>query len=433
MEERKYTRLTLEERQEIQQSLCHKSSLRQIARTLGRSKDTISREILRNSIHKQTGGYGTAFNNCLHRSVCDEQKLCSKEDCKRSLCCGCKFCFHVCPKYQRELCPKLKVAPYVCNGCHKRRTCTLEKALYEAKPAHRSATQVLRTGRSGINLTKEELLRLDGIVTPLIQQGQSPWHIYNTQKDLLMVSDKTLYSYIAANLFEATNTDLLRKVKMKPRRKNPQVKVERACRDGRTYRDFLDWLDQYPDTEVVQMDTVIGAKGGGENVLLTIHFPQSQFMLAFLRNANTARSVTETVDRLKRTLKFNRFEELFPVVLTDNGPEFSNPSAIETDADGLLWTRLFYCDPNCPYQKGSIEAGHRFLRMVLPKGQTLNGLGQEDINKLMCHINSYARKSLGGLSPLNVFARIHGNKMAKLLGIQAIPASKINLTPSLLK
>ena len=434
MKETKYSRLTLNERKHIEQSLKIGKSLSAIARELNRFNGTISREIIRNSIHRKTGGYGTVFNNCLNRAACEEEHLClDNEDCRRIYCCGCEFCFYVCKKYERENCHKLKNPPYVCNGCNKRRRCTLEKILYNAQIADKSASAVLQSSRNGINLSEEERLRLDNIVSPLVRKGQSPWHICKTQKDLLMLSDKTLYSYIAANLFEVSNHSLAHKVKMKPRKKKPHLKVERACRNGRTYRDFLEWLEKYPDTEVVQMDTVIGAKGGGEKVLLTIHFPQSQFMLAFIRDANTARSVTQIFDQLKLDLGYNRFEEVFPVILTDNGSEFSSPSAIETDEDGRLWTRVYYCDPNCAYQKGSIEAGHRLIRMVSPKGKSMNGLTQEKINLMMCHINSYARKSLGGQTPLEAFSKIHGNRMAKMLGIRSISPDEVNLTPRLLK
>ena len=430
---KKFLRLTLGERKHIEQSLKARKSFRSIAIELQRSKDTISREVIRNSVFRQTGGFGKPFNNCVHRGSCDERNLCSYEDCRRDFCCGCKFCIHVCNKYERESCIKIKSPPYVCNACQIHIRCTLEKVFYDAIIADSSASSHLSRSRQGINLTQEELQRLDGIVSPLLKQGQSPWHICQTHKDEIMISDKTLYSYVSANLFEATNFDLTRKVKMKPRRKKAEIKIERSCREGRSYREFLDWVDQSPESEVVQMDTVMGAKGDGEKVLLTIHFPHSQFMLAYIRNANTARSVTEIFDSLKSTLGFNRFEEIFPVILTDNGSEFSNPSAIETDKDSIVWTKIYYCDPNCPYQKGSIEAGHRFIRRVLPKGQSINTLTQNDIELMMSHINSYSRNSLGGRTPLDVFSDIHGNKMAKILGVRPIPFNKINLTPGLIK
>jgi IS30 family transposase len=433
MKEKKYSRLTLTERRYIENALKANVSFKGIASNLSRSKDTISREILRNSIFRKTGGFGSQFNDCQYRNSCKEEFLCDKDDCRRTFCKGCRLCAAVCIKYGKEYCSLLKKPPYVCNGCEKRKKCTLEKAIYNAVQADKTANKVLHESRSGLNIDQAEIERLSAIVTPLIKKGQSPWHIANTQKDLLMVSDKTLYSYIAANLFEVSNIDLLRKVKMKPRRTKPQPKIEKACREGRTYREFLSYLEEYPDTAIVQMDTVIGKKGGGEKCLLTIHFPASQFMLAFLRDANTAKSVVEAFDWIKQKLGYNRFEEIFSLILTDNGSEFSNPSVIEFDEDDRRWTQIFYCDPNSSWQKGSIEANHRLLRMVFPKGKSLNDFSQNDINLAISHINSYARKSLGGLSPLNVFSRLYGNKMAKLLEVRLIESSEINLTPSLLK
>jgi IS30 family transposase len=336
-----------------------------------------------------------------------------------------KLCFSVCPAYKTEVCARLKEGPYVCNACEKRRKCTLEKAVYNAAAA-RNANALLRESRSGVNVDPKKPERLSAVVSPLIRQGQSPWRIANTQKDLLMVSDKTFYSYIAVNPFEASVADLLRKVKMKP-----GTRVEKACRDGRTHRDFPAFTEEFPDTSAVRTDAVAGKKGGGEKCLLTICFPASQFMLAFLRDANTARSVTEAFDSLKQTLGHGLFDGIFPLILTDNGSEFSNPSAIKTD--GVLWTRVFYCDPNCAYQKGSIESSHRLLWMIFPKGTSLNAFSQDDVNLALSHINSYARKALGGLFPLDAFARMRGDKTASPPGIRPIEAQEINLDSSLLK
>lgn len=435
MIQREYNRLSLTERREVERALNQGKSLGEIARTLNRSKSTVSREVRRNSCAKQSGGSRKPFNNCLHRTSCEEHDICTNnEECTRPYCPGCQFCIHVCKRYERETCHLLSTPPYVCNACRRRHDCTLEKFYYKATQANRSATELLCGARSGVSLDEAERKRLSGIISPLVKQGQSPYHICLTNKDALMVSDKTLYKYIALGLMDAKSTDLLRKVKMKPRRKTHGVKVERGYLDGRRYRDFLEFLAKWPDTEVVQMDTVIGRKGGGEKCLLTVCFPHSELMLAFLRDANTARSVSDIFDGLKRKLEFNMFEELFPLILTDRGSEFSAPSAIETDEDGMqTWTKVFFCDANCAYQKPEIESGHRLMRMVLRKGTSLNGLTQEKIDLVMSHVNSYARKALGGKTPIEVFASMHGNTIVKQLGLRLIPPNEINLTPSLLK
>ena len=83
------------------------------------------------------------------------------------------------------------------------------------------------------------------------------------------------------------------------------------------YSDFLSFLEGWPDCPIVQMDSVEGRKGG--KVLLTLHFVKCEFMLAFLRDRNTAASVFDVIQRLYRELRPDRFMELFPVLLGDNG------------------------------------------------------------------------------------------------------------------
>lgn len=52
---------------------------------------------------------------------------------------------------------------------------------------------------------------------------------------------------------------------------------------------------------VVQMDSIIGTKGG--KILLTIHFVKDEFMLAFLRDRNNAASVFCIFEELNRNDK----------------------------------------------------------------------------------------------------------------------------------
>jgi IS30 family transposase len=432
---RKYRRLTLSERKTIGQSLDQNVSLKQIARDLGRSAGTISREIQRNSVQRKTGGSHSPFNECVHRASCSEQWLCEKDDCRRERCCGCEFCPSVCKRFEQEYCARLEKPPYVCNGCAVRRKCTLAKFVYKPAVAHDIYEDTLVTSRSGVALTELERKRIDDIVTPLITQGQSPYHICLTHKDELMISDKTLYKYIAANFFGAASTDLTRKVGMRPRRKKRAVKVERSCRQGRTINDLDAYLSGDPDTEVVEMDTVIGAKGQGEKVLLTLYFTHSHFMLAFIRDANTARSVNVVFDDLYEKFGERDFKRLFPIIRTDNGPEFTAPTDIEMDDNGKIRTRVFFCDPYQSNQKAACENNHRLIRMVLPKGMSMNDLNQDDVNLMMSHINSYARKALGGQTPTEVFLRQHKKSKGLLekLGLRIINPKDILLKPRLIK
>ena len=55
-------------------------------------------------------------------------------------------------------------------------------------------------------------------------------------------------------------------------------------------------------------------------------------------------------DRLCLELRQDCFERFMPVMLADNGSEFSNPAALESDPQGGRRIRLFYCDPSAPYE-----------------------------------------------------------------------------------
>ena len=56
------------------------------------------------------------------------------------------------------------------------------------------------------------------------------------------------------------------------------------------------------------MDTVEGNKGG--KVLLTIHFVNCSFMLAFIREHNDAQSVIDIFNKMQDILGIKKFKEL---------------------------------------------------------------------------------------------------------------------------
>ena len=155
-------------------------------------------------------------------------------------------------------------------------------------------------------------------------------------------------------------------------------------------------------------------------------------MLAFIRDRNTSQSVIDKFNILYELLGIARFKTLFPVILTDNGSEFSNPSALEFDADGNRRTNIFYCDPHASFQKPNVELNHEFIRRILPKGKSFNDLTQIDIDLVMSHINSYSREKLSDRSPAEMFDFRYGDGLAEKLGISKIPHNEIILTPKLL-
>lgn len=431
----KQKHLTLESRVIIETKLNEGESFKAIGRLLNKDCTTISKEVKNHFSFEKSGAFGRAFNDCLlaFQHQCYAQKVC--RECtsrKNRFCWSCGRCSSSCILYEKYVCPILSKPPYVCNGCLKRNNCSLEKRLYKASYAQKEYELVRSESRSGFALSESELRQIDGIVSPLLIKGQSLHHISVHHADELMKSERTLYAYVNSGLFTARNIDMPRTVRMRPRKNvSKNLKVDRACRLGRDFSCFQTYMKAHPDLSVRQIDSVEGVKGGA--VLLTIHFVEQGLQLAFLRQHNDSQSVIDIFNRLYLELRPDIFMELFPVLLADNGSEFSNPSAIESDTQGNPRTKMFYCSPSAPYQKGSCENNHEMIRRIIPKGEDIGQYTQEQIDLMMNHINSYTRKKLGNRSPYEIFEFQYGKELLDVFHLQKIPADEIILSPELLK
>jgi transposase, IS30 family len=293
----------------------------------------------------------------------------------------------------------------------------------------------------GHGYTSVQLQRLEALIVPLIKhQSQSIHHVYVNNKDHFPMSERHLYTLIDRGLFQVRNLDLPSKVRYKPRKKGVERKIEPTCRQGRTYQDFLDYLQENPGTPVVEMDTVEGRKG--ESVLLTLYFRNSSLQLFFKREINTSYTVIDVLNQCYVLLGHDDFTSLFPCILTDNGSEFSNPSMIENyvsfNDDGTIQsqiprTKLFYCDPKSPEQKAVCERNHEFVRRFIPKGVSFDSYTPAHIQIMTNHINSYKRPKIKMESPLSIFIAHYGRTVSLALGLEEISPNDIYLNASIPK
>ena len=423
--------LTDAERLQIEQWLKQRVSIKQIAQWLDKSTSTISREIRKRALSSDKCAPYRVHNRCTKRLDCQRHYLCEDKPGCSKRCSSCNFCNGLCPDFEEQLCYKLCDPPYVCNGCLEEKQCVLRKKYYLNRKAHEAYREMLVESRAGANITEDELLILDKLVSPLISRGHSVHHIATHNADQLAVSEKTIYRYVDGGLLTARNIDMPRVCRIKPRKSKPvQHKVDNTCRAGRTYAEFEKFM-QLSNVSVVEMDSVIGRIGG--KVLLTLLFKSCDLMLAFIRERNTSQSVIDCFNNLYELLGASCFKNLFPVILTDNGSEFSNPKALEFDANNNRRTNIFYCDPYASFQKPNVELNHEFIRKILPKGSSFDQLEQYDINLMLSHINSYSREKLNDKSPFDAFSFLYGHGVLKKLGLYMIPANEILLKPTLLK
>ena len=333
--------LTLDDRKYIENALNKGTTFKDIARFLCKDPTTISKEV---KAHRLSDWYhkGTFYNKknfCIHRYHCKKTNACGKIILCGVKCASCPTCNQTCPDFEKERCSRLDKAPYVCNGCPKQiNHCTIaHKYSYNAKSADRKYREKLRDSRSGISLSKHELHQKDMVISPLIEQGQSPYQIVTNHPELDM-SVRTVYTYLNQGLFTARDIDLKRKVKFKPRKCHKTQITDRSVFNGRTYSDFqaLELL------RFSEMDTVHSSRES-KKTLLTFFFPQEKLFLAFLMNRCTKGAVRLVFDRLEKRMGTFKFASVFEYILTDRGSEFGDPESLETGVNGIQRTSIYYC------------------------------------------------------------------------------------------
>ena len=398
-----YSHLSYEDRKNIEDGLNENKSINQIAKELNRNHSTILREIDRNKVYSKSNNW------------CTNKKYENPN-----------YNFH---------CNRLDKSPYVCNGCKSRSGCRKERYTYYARKADDTYREIKSEARKGINLTPEEVYEINKTLTPLIKKGQTINHLYINHPDILDFSKPSFYNYVNNGVFEFGPLDFPRIIKYKKRKNSNKrrTRKEREILINRTYEDFIKYISEHPDVNIVEMDTVVGLQEESD-CFLTLLWRKSKFMLIFKLENQTTDEVSRVFNILQELIPYEEYKRLFQVMLTDNGHEFFVVNNIECiQSTGEYVTHLFFCDPHMSCQKGMIEKNHEFIRYILPKGSSFKNITQEDCNIFMNNINSLCRDSLNGKCPYEAMLFLCDEYILKKLNCYYIKPDEVILNNSLLK
>ena len=284
---------------------------------------------------------------------------------------------------------------------------------------------------------------MDAVLSPSVRKGQSVTAVVRANAAKFAgYAASTVYGWLHDGLFSARGCDLPYAGRSRKPRKRPETKTNALCRVGRTIREMWEWLKLHAGVVPCELDTVVGSISG--KVVYTMIFPKSGLALGFLRDQKTSQTTTRIFNMLWELAGPGLFRRLFAAILTDNGPEFSDPDMIEKyrpDPEhnptrlAPRGVRVWYADPYCSSQKPHIENFHLMLRRILQKGTSFNMLTQDGVNLTFSHLNSYPREAHGGKAPYDLFVAEHGDegrRFLNALGIRRIPAGQVTLHPFLL-
>lgn len=297
-------------------------------------------------------------------------------------------------------CEKTNRFPFVCNGCCYKSRCRKKKYYYNYK-------------------------------------NQPILHLFNNIEKEFTKSIQTFYKYIHREYFSSINDEMLtRSFSYKPRKRkdeNPVIRNDNIIRKGRTLSDLNEYIANHQNANIVEMDTAIG-KFEDKKCIMTLYFRSNKLMLMFLIDKYKTSSITKVFNSLEKTLGVSLYKQLFEIILTDNGWEFSKPEDIEFDnKTGEKLINVFYCEPYSSWQKGGIERNHEFIRYIIPKGISFDKLTSVNVIDMMNNINNVTRKSLNYNSPYSFFRKEYGLETTKKLHLEHIKKDEVDLSYRILK
>ena len=217
----------------------------------------------------------------------------------------------------------------------------------------------------------------------------SPEQISCAASPFRMPSFKTIYRWIEAGLLCPGDQVLRRKGRKALTREtrgkiNFGTPISKRPKDVWNRVDFGHW----------EADTVVSGRGKVKACLAALSERKSRLYLTRPIPDRTAKSLTFAVVDMLRGFP----PDLVKTITCDRGKEFSDYARIETE----LHCRVYFADPYCAWQKGSVENANGLLREFLPKGSCLriSRARNDRINDL---INGRPKKCIGFVSPRSLF------------------------------
>jgi IS30 family transposase len=139
-------------------------------------------------------------------------------------------------------------------------------------------------------------------------------------------------------------------------------------------------------------DLLFGSKN---SQIATLVERQSRYvMLAKVASKDTATVVNALIKHAQKLP-----HELYRSLTWDRGKEMADHQRFTLATD----VKVYFCDPQSPWQRGSNENANGLLRQYLPKGIDLSAYSQSKLNAIARRLNERPRKTLNYETPAERF------------------------------
>lgn len=86
----------------------------------------------------------------------------------------------------------------------------------------------------------------------------------------------------------------------------------------------------------------------------------------------------------------------------DRGAELAQHQRFTIATD----VQVYFCDPSSPWQRGTNENTNGLLRQYFPKGKSVSGVTQEELDRVALLLNTRPRQTLGWINPAVALSRL---------------------------
>ena len=241
------------------------------------------------------------------------------------------------------------------------------------------------------------------IVASKLQLAWSPRQIAGWLKrtypgdEAYQVSHETIYRTLFIQARGALKKELLQHLRRTRRMRRSRHHTQKTADHGRII-DTVSIRERPAEAEDRAVpghwegDLLFGSKNSQIATLVERH---SRYVLLARVKSKDSETVINAL--IKQAHKLPR--ELYKSLTWDRGPEMADHKRFTLDTD----IKVYFCDPQSPWQRGSNENTNGLLRQYFPKGMDLSNIHQNRLNAVARQLNERPRETLNFETPAERF------------------------------
>jgi len=240
---------------------------------------------------------------------------------------------------------------------------------------------------------------LQGIVARKLSVNWSPAQIAGWLKQQypedgsMHISHETIYR----SLFIQARGVLKKELVSHLRSRRMMRRSKHATTDGQPRGRIIDGISIHERPADVEDRAIPGhwegdlITGSNNTHIATLVERHSRFTMLVKVAGKDTNSVVTALSQQVRKLP----SELRKSLTWDRGMELARHKQFTIATN----VKVYFCDPQSPWQRGTNENTNRLLRQYFPKGTDLSGYSQADLNKVALQLNQRPRKTLNFCTP----------------------------------